>query len=191
MVSGLPLVRAMIATSFVVLVTACTRSDPQPPWDSSQMLAELTSELRGSTIAASEFSQPELLAWRVDARGNRDRVEIALLWGRLSRAGAPTGWALMQAFRHPDEDAIWHRSVRYRELMVPLPHPRPGEDSDGTWNAFQRYDHAPTTGEICDFAAVDFFNEEDRGGYHRVSGVLRARAWLRATSEQPRCGFTK
>ena len=51
-----------------------------------------------------------------------------------------------------------------------------------------RYDHAPTVREICDFAAVDFFNTAKPGGYRRVSGELRKRAWLRVAGE-PSCGF--
>lgn len=51
-----------------------------------------------------------------------------------------------------------------------------------------RYDHAPTVREICDFAAVDFFNTEKPGGYRRLSGELRKGAWLRVAGE-PSCGF--
>jgi hypothetical protein len=182
---------AMIAASSAVLGTSCTPSDPQPPWDINQMLAEVASELRDSEVVASEFSRPEVLAWRVDARDNRDRIEIALIWGRVRKAGAPMGWALVQVFRRPTDDGIWQRSLRYRELTTPLTHPRPGENPDGTWNAFQRYDHVPTAGEICDFAAVDFFNEQDREGYRRAAAKLRTCAWLRAANERPQCGLTR
>jgi hypothetical protein len=154
------------------------------------MVAELTSDLRRFEGLASGFSQSELLAWQLEARGNRDRIEIALLWGRTDTAAASSGWILAQGFRHPDDDAIWHRSLYYRELRSPLAHRRPGEDADGTWHAFQRYDHAPTVREVCEFAAVDFFNAEQHMGYRRVSGELRKRAWLRVTGKGPACGFT-
>src|SRR5262245_7827170 len=56
----------------------------------------------------------------------------------------------------PAEAGDWHRSLFNRELRSPLTHPRPGEDPDGTFHAYQSYDQAPTVREICDFAAVDF-----------------------------------
>jgi hypothetical protein len=153
------------------------------------MVQELTSELRRFEGLTHDFDAVEVLAWRRDARGNKERVEIALLWGRMGPAEATRGWVLVQAYRHPDGDNTWHRSLFNRELRSPLTHPRPGEDADGTWHAYQSYDHAPTVREICDFAAVDFFNADRPGSYGRVSGELREAAWLRVAGEQPRCGF--
>jgi len=153
------------------------------------MVRELTSELRQFEGLGTDFDRSEVLAWRVDLRDTRDRVEIALVWGRTGPDHAPTGWALVQGYRHPEADDIWRRSLFNRELSSPLTHLRPGETRDGTWHAYQRYDHAPTVREICDFAAVDFFNEAEHRGYRRVRGGLRKTAWLRATGEEPPCDF--
>jgi hypothetical protein len=182
-------IRPPVIAAILVLVASCGSSDPPPPWDTHQMVRELTSELRQFEGLTSDFDQTEVLAWRLDARGNKDRVEIALLWGRTGPADTTTGWALVQGYRRPDGDNAWHRSLYYRELRSSLTHSRPGEDLDGTWHAYQRYDHAPTVREICDFAAVDFFNADRHAGYRRVSGELRTAAWFRVAGEQPRCGF--
>jgi hypothetical protein len=183
------LIAPFIIAAVLALATSCGPSDPPPPWDTDQMVRELTAELRRFERLTADFDQVEVLAWRVDARDNNDRVEIALLWGRTAFSDATTGWASVQGYRRPDGDNTWHRSLYNRTLKSPLTHPRPGEDRDGTWHAYQRYDHAPTVHEICDFAAVDFFNIDRHGGYRRVSGELRNTAWLRAAGEQPRCGF--
>ena len=181
-------VRPAVAATFL-LVASCGVSDSPPPWGTHQMLAELTSDLRRFEGLTTDFDQVEVLAWRRDARGRKDRVETALIWGRTGPADAPTGWALVQGFRHPDRDNIWHRSLYNRELKSLLTQPRPGENLQGTWHAYHRYDHAPTVREICDFAAVDFFNAEGHAGYRRVSGDVRKAAWFRVASEQPSCGF--
>jgi hypothetical protein len=52
---------ATVAAASVVFVASCSRSDPQPPWDTNQMFRELTSELRRSGGLTSDFNQSELL----------------------------------------------------------------------------------------------------------------------------------
>ena len=184
-------IRRPVVAAVTAFMTACGLSDPAPPWDTNQMVRDLTSELRRFEGLATDFDQVEVLAWRIDARGQEHRVvEIALLWGRTGPPDAPTGWALVQGYRHPEAKDTWRRSLYNRELRSSLIRPRPGEDADGTWHAFRRYDHRPTSREICDFAAVDFFNAETPGGYRRVSGALRKGAWLRVAGE-PTCGFGK
>jgi hypothetical protein len=182
------LIRSPVVAAIIVSLTACGPSDPSPPWDTNPMVRDLTSELRRFEGLATDFDQFELLAWRVDAREGDRVVEIALLWGRTGPADASTGWALVQGYRHPEAGDTWRRSLYNRELRSQLTHTRPGEDADGTWHAYRRYDHAPTVPEICDFAAVDFFNDEKPGGNRRVSGELRKGAWLRVAGE-PSCGF--
>ena len=101
------------------------------------MVRDLTSELQRFEGLATKFDQFEVLAWRVDARGQGERVvEIALVWGRTGPVDAPTGWALVQGYRHPEAGGTWRRSLYNRELRSPLTHPRPGEDADGTWHAY-------------------------------------------------------
>jgi hypothetical protein len=174
------LIRPPVVAAVMVCLTACGASDPSPPWDTKSMVRDLTSELRRFEGLATDFDEIELLAWRVDARDQAGPVvEIALLWGRTGTADAPTGWALVQGYRHPEEGDTWRRSLYIRELRSLLTHPRPGEDACGTWHAYRRYDHAPTVREICDFAAVDFFSTDKPGGYRRVSRALRHHAWLR------------
>jgi hypothetical protein len=177
-----------IGAAMVVALTGCGPSDPSPPWDTAPMVRDLTSELRHFERLPTDFHQFEVLAWRVDAR-ERDRVvEIGLIWGRTGPAHAPTAWVLVQGYRHPEAGDRWRRSLFSRELRSPLTHPRPGEDVGGTWHASERYDHAPSVREICDFAAVDFFTKEQPEGYRRVSGEVRKRAWRRVAGE-PTCGF--
>lgn len=178
--------RSAIAAIALILVS-CSASEAPPPWDTDQMVRQLTAELRQFEREASDFEELEVLAWRIDARG-KERVEIALLWGRGHSLGKPR-WALVQGYRHPGSDERWRRSLFNRELVVPLTQPRPGENTDGTWRAYERYDHAPTSREICEFASVSFLEDDQVGGFRRVSGTFRNRAWRRVAGEQPRCGF--
>ena len=150
------------------------------------MVRELTSELRRFEGQASDFNHVEVLAWTISARKNKARVEIGLLWGRTGTATAPTGWALAQAYRHPEGGGLWHRSLFNRYLSSPLIHQRPGEDADGTWHGFQRYAHPPTSREVCEFAEVDLAGQPPVP-YRRLSGAVRTQAWLRAVGEQPVC----
>jgi hypothetical protein len=153
------------------------------------MVHDLTSDLRRFEHLTTDFDHVEVLAWRLDARGNSDRVASALLWARTGPANATTGWALVQGYGRPDDTNTWHRTLFNRELRSPLTHPRPGETPDGTWHGYQRYDHAPTSTEICEFAAVDFLGGDPQGSFRRVSGEVRKAAWFRVAGEQPRCGF--
>ena len=184
------IVRSTTAALAGLLVVSCAQMDPLPAWNTNQMMRELTAELRQFEGVTTEFVESEVLAWRIQGRGDRERVEIALVWGRdASASGGTRGWALAQGWRHPEIDAVWRRSLFNRTLSAALTHLRPGETADGTWHAYQRYDHAPTSREICDFAAVDFFNDEARAGYRRLAGSLRRGAWLRVAGEAPGCGF--
>ncbi len=163
------------------------------------MVRELTSELQQFEGLATDFDQFEVLAWRLDSRRSaplaegvgtpRQRVEGALIWGRTGSQDKPTGWALVQGFRHPDDDEIWHRSIFVTDSSSRPSYPKPGEDFHGTWHAYQRYDHAPTAPEICDFAAVTFLDAEPHATYQRVSGAMRRDAWIRVAGEGPSCGF--
>jgi hypothetical protein len=119
------------------------------------MVRELTSDLRRFEGQASDFNQVEMLAWTIIARESKARVEIGLLWGRTGTATWPTGWALAQAYRHPEGDGLWHRRLFSRHLRSPLIYQRLGEDADGTWHGFQRYAYPPTSREVCEFAEVD------------------------------------
>ena len=81
---------------------------------------------------------------------------VILLWARTPLVGGSVGWVLVQGFRYPSADRVWRGSLFWRTLKAPLLRVRPGEDRDGTWRAFHRYDHAPTALEICAFADVSF-----------------------------------
>ena len=184
----LDVVRVRVAVLCLLTVASCAPADPAPPWDTDEMVRQLT----------SEFTERVILAWRIDARpgvpslpripfpdgsgfvpAKEDRVEIVLLWGRTGSANAPTGWALAQGFRHPGTDTPWQRSLFNRELRAPLTRLRPGEDADGTWHAYQRYDRPPTSREACDFAAVDFLAGDPL--WHRIAGGFRTQAAAGAT----------
>ena len=174
----------------VVLLTSCRPADPEVPWKTQPMLRGLVADLRRFEGFTSDLVLHEVLAWRVNAHENGDRVEISLVWGRTANDLATARWVLIQGFRHPGGDNTWHRSLFNRYLTSPLSHPRPGEDRNGTWHAFQEYEHAPTTREICDFAAVDIFAALERG-YRRVSEGVQRQAWRRVTGGEPECGFAE
>jgi hypothetical protein len=184
--------RLLIITAAVAsLVAACRANDRQVPWDTDQMIRELTADLRQFEGLASDFTETEVLGWRIDALDSRFRVEIALLWGRTGAAGAPGGWALVQGFRHPDGEGRWQRSLFYRYLKAPLTRPRPGESPDGTWHAFQRYEHAPTAQEICEFANVEFLVADTNVRHRRLTARLPRDAWLKVAGAEPHCDFER
>ena len=195
-----------IAVLSLLALTSCAPADPQPPWDADEMVRQLTSDLRRFEGLSAELSDCVILAWRVDARPGvptlpriplpdgsgfvstkEGRVEIVLLWGRIGPASAPTGWVLAQGYRHPGSDTAWQRSLINREVRARLTRLRPGEDPDGTWHAYRRYDRPPTSQEACAFAAVDFLAGDP--SWHRIAGGFRTQAWMRALGGPPPCGF--
>ena len=189
-----------------VALASCVPADDNPPWDTAEMIKELTSDLRRFEKLPTEFSEAHLLAWRIDTRPSStstpsipipggsglmptppDRIEVALLWGRVGAEGAPSSWALVQGWRRPAEGLPWQRTMINRELSAPLKHLRPGEDADGTWHGYQRYDRPPTSGDACSFAAVDFFRDDS--SWQRVAGGFLKRNWTRALGAAPACHF--
>ena len=153
---------------------SCREQNPPLGWDTTAIARDVNADLRKFEHLTSDLSDVEVLAWRREDRQRpdpfpfppsapiaaptlKDKVDVVLLWGRIVPADGGLGWALVQAFRHPDdENSTWHRSVSFRDWKVPPRDLRPGETSDGTWHAFQRYAHAPTSSEICEFANVHF-----------------------------------
>ena len=179
----------IVTVAAASLVAACRATDGPIPWDTSQMIRELTDNLR--QFERLNFTGTEVLGWRIDARDNRFRVEIALLWGRTQAGSAQPAWGLVEGFRHPDDENRWQRSLFYRELKAPLTRLRPGESSDGTWHAFQRYDHAPTAQEICEFAGVEFLGASSDVRTRRLVQRLRQDAWMKVTGGKPPCDFER
>lgn len=195
-----------VAVLLLLTLTSCAPADPHPPWDTDEMVRQLTSDLRRFEGLSADLRDSVILAWRVDARPGvptmpriplpdgsgfvstkEDRVEVVLLWGRIGPANAPTGWVLMQGYRHPGIDTPWQRSLFHRYLRAPLTRLRPGEDADGTWHAYQRYNRPPTSQEACAFAEVDFL--AGAPSWHRIAGGFRTQAWMRALGGAPPCGF--
>jgi hypothetical protein len=172
------------------------------------MIRELTSELRLFEGLPSEFSEALVLAWRIDTRPattstpripvpggsgymptQPDLIEVALLWGRVAPERGPGLWALVQGWRRPVDGEPWRRTVINRDLSAPLTHLRPGEDADGTWHGYQRYDRPPTSTEACSFAAVDFLTRDL--WWEQVAGAFQTRNWTRALGEAPVCQFSE
>jgi hypothetical protein len=189
-------------------LTSCASADQAPPWDSAEMIRELTSELRLFEGLPSEFSEALVLAWRIDTRPattsspripvpggsgfmptQPDRIEVALLWGRVVPQRGPGSWALVQGWRRPVDGEPWRRTVINRDLSAPLTHLRPGEDADGTWHGYQRYDRPPTSTDACSFAAVDFLTRDL--SWEQVAGAFQTRNWTRALGEAPVCQFSE
>lgn len=176
--------RRFIAVALgALLAAACAHNRPDdPPWDAAEMAHALATELRQFEAVAGNEAQLELLAWRLYQREDGARVQVALVWARLDARS----WALVQGFRHPDEENAWHRSVTDAPSS-PSAQLRPGEDARGTWHAFQRYPQPPTSRQICEFAVVDFLRDPPEG-YRVVGGAIRRPEWLRIVGQQPRCG---
>jgi hypothetical protein len=156
------------------------------------MARQITEDLQRFEGLVGEFERVELLAWRHEERPappvpmRRDFVDIALIWGRT--AALPRRWALVQAFNDSrGGDLQWQRSLIWRELRRPLTHLRPGETADGTWHAHARYDHPPSSREICEFASVSFLDDSGRGGFETMSGGFSLSTWLSVAGDEPAC----
>lgn len=167
----------------ITLLTSCSLRDPEVPWDTAAMVRTLSAELPRFEGLQSDLMAPEVLGWFISEQ-NGFRLETALLWARVD-AGNQLSWVLVQGFRHPTGDNVWRRSWFATYPKAPLRHTRPGEDTDGTWHAFQRYSSPPSASQICEFAAVDFLNLPAE--WRRISGGLRRNAWRRVTRSNPSC----
>lgn len=183
----------LAATGLVLcLVVACGRTDPPVPWDMAQMVRELTSDFRRYERLTSDFDQTEVLAWRTCTAGAEfflGRGDTALLWGRTRTSVGASTWVLAQGYRLRSNDEPWRRCLFNRNLIAPLTHLRPGEDADGTWHGIQRYDHPPTSGEVCEFAEVDFLAGSNE--CRTVSAAIRRNAWHRVAGADPQCFLAK
>ena len=184
-----------IAATGVLLffIGACAPSDPLVPWDTAPMVRELTSELRRHEELASTFDETEVLAWRRCTMGSAFRVgrlDIAILWGRTATATGAVGWALVEGYRTGGSDEPWKLGRIYRELRAPPTRLGPGWDAEGTWHGFQRYDHPPTSHEICDFAEVSFLAAPPNA-YRTVSAGIRRNAWRRIARSEPQCAVAE
>jgi hypothetical protein len=199
-------VRWLAVGVLLVALASCVPADRNPPWDTAEMIGELTSELRMFEKLPAEFSEALVLAWRIDTRpaststppiplpdgsgfmtAPPERIEVAFLWGRIGPESAPSSWALVQGWRRPAQGGPWRRTMINRELSAPLTHLRPGEDADGTWHGYQRYDEPPTSRNACSFAAVDLLTGDS--SWQRVTGGFLTRNWTRAFGEAPACRF--
>lgn len=195
-----------VAGLCLLSVASCAPADPVPPWEPDEMVRQLLPDLRYFEGPPPEFSETEILAWRIDSEPGQPsrpripvpggsgfmppqerRVERALLWRRRGPRSAPLDWALVQVHRFPGSETPWQRAVISRELTAPLTRLRPGEAADGTWHGYQRYDWPPTSRDACDFAAVAFLADDPP--WLRIAGAFRHRAWTRAIGAAPVCGF--
>ncbi|HVL70031.1 MAG TPA: hypothetical protein VM364_22420 [Vicinamibacterales bacterium] len=166
-------------------LTSCRTHDDSPPWDGAPLAQALREDLYRHEGPALALVDLEILAWQVLANeATGTRVEVALVWA-LGRREGSRRWIVAQMFRYPESPEGWRRSVWFRELRAPLTHLRPGEHEDGTWDAWILRDRAPTSREICDFAAVDFL--AGAPGWRRVAGAVRHRAWEDFVGEAPAC----
>jgi hypothetical protein len=191
---------------FCAALVSCVPAEHEPPFDTAQAIRELTSELRELEGMPSEFAEAVVLAWRIDTRpgstsapaipvpggsgmipARPERAEVVLMWARTDSQPAPRRWVVVQGWRRPQDGTPWQRSTINRELSAPLTHLRPGEDVDGTWHGYQRYDRPPTAREVCDFAAVNFVRNDRL--WERVAGGFRTTEWTRVLGEAPVCGF--
>jgi hypothetical protein len=186
-----------------LLCAACSAGDVRVPWDATEMMRELTAELRQFERVTSEPRDVEVLAWRVIERVNeratapglpaiaiRRRSETALVWGRFEAKDGASEWLLIEGFRHDGE--VWVRSMIFTELKAPARPLRPGETADGTWHGFNRYAKPPTSTGICEFASVSFLAawreiRDDLWRLEKRAGDVRLESWRRVTGEEPAC----
>ena len=188
--------RVLFALSVAVGLTfaSCAPRDPAVPWDVSEMIRELTADLRHQGVSIGDA---EVLAWRTDEEEYTvspllpprwRRVEVALMWGRGAHGGQP--WVLAQGYRHWQSDEPWRLSMILRELRRPPAHLRPGEAPDGSWRAFSRYPALPTSADICEFARVDFLNAS-QSPWRPAARALQRNTWQRLAGEPPSCDFER
>ena len=195
--------RLLIAVALVVLsVPSCGLRDAPVPWDSSEIVRDVTNDLRNNKLLVSDLEGTEILAWHI-ARSTADyrdpiplkrvsRLAVVLLWGRARVASDSAGWLLVEAYRwRPDER--WQRPIVNIELSGPLRHPvRPGELPDGTLTGVQLYNHPPTSLDVCEFAAVQYLDVRRRRDWWQMEqSVVRKDAWIRVVGSEPACDMTK
>lgn len=195
--------RLLIAAALVVLFApSCALPDAPVPWDTSEIVRDITKSLSDSKLLVSDLERMEILAWHIERSiaDYRDpiplkrvsRIGVVLLWGRARVVSGGPGWLLVEAYRwRPDER--WERPIVNIELNGPLRHPvRPGELPDGTLTGVQLYNHPPTSLEACEFAAVQYLDVRRRpDGWQMEQSVVRKNAWIRAVGSQPACDMTK
>jgi len=191
-----------VVTLLALFCAACSTRDTRVPWDTTEMVREVTAELRRFERVTSEARDVEVLAWRAIKRVHEfsappglppvttgGRSDAALIWGRFEAKDGVQEWLLIDAFRN-DRD-VWRRSMIFTYFRVPPPPLRPGETADGTWHGFNRYAKPPTSKEICAFATVSFLaaGPESREDYWRIekTGGVRLQSWRRVTGEEPAC----
>ena len=193
--------RPIALVVLLLLVTSCRAGDPPVPWNQSDIVRDLTAELRRYERLEGDLTQVEVLAWRTQIRESklaefppsasvpapvqRTRSDSVLLCARVKTAANST-WMLIHAYRRPDQENRWRRALINRELRSPPPPLWPGETPDGTWHGIQRFSHAPTSDEICHFAEVAFLNSM-APEWRTVSGALQTATWIRTTGAKPRC----
>lgn len=182
----------------LLLVTSCGATDPPVPWNQSDIVRDLTADLRRYERLEGDLTGAEVLAWRrqvseskpvefppsapVPAPVQRARSDSVLLWARIGSADST--WILVQAYR--DQENRWRRVVINRELRDPPPPLWPGETPDGTWHGIQRFTHPPASDEVCRFAAVAFLAPLGRE-WRTVAGSLQTITWTRLTGSPPTC----
>jgi hypothetical protein len=191
-------------TATLLFAGSCREQNPPLGWDTAPIARDVSADLRQFERLTSDFTNVEVLAWRRHERERpirfpfppnapigpptlKDKVDVVLLWGRITGSGGSLVWALVQASRNPDDkDSTYRRSVFFRDWKVPPSDLRPGETSDGTWHAFQRYAHAPTSYEICEFANVDFLRAPPVD-YRTTAARIQRNAWRRVAGTEPTC----
>ena len=195
---------ALIAA--LLLVTSCRTGDQPVPWDKTEIVRDLTAELRRFEHVTADLADVEVLAWRrMEQKSNanpfpfppnapvampveRVHLDKVLLWARTDAADR-FSWLLIHGYRAPDaEDHSWHRGVIFRDLIQPSSTPLwPGETPDRTWHGIQRLDHTPTSQEICAFADVDFLRARVIADWHTVSTAIQIGTWIPVAGTKPEC----
>jgi hypothetical protein len=166
------------------------------------MIRQVARELRQFERIELDDSAAGILGWRRIQRTKtiatphglpevlgRRRSDAVLLYARGRWRDGPTGWVLVDAFRHDDQK--WRRSIFWTDYRLPPASLRPGETADGTWHGAAFYSHAPTSDEMCAFAEVSFLapRPEVRESEWTVetSGGLQQQAWRRLSGDRPAC----
>jgi hypothetical protein len=160
------------------------------------MAREIADDLRRFERVDAAFRQVEALGWRTITIEQRQPTPLppirhrsleALVWVGVESASGIPGWIVVDAWR--GADGPWRRAVINREYKAPVPPPRPGEDASGTWHGFKRYDTAPSSQQVCDFARVHFLNpvDFDPESHVVVTTELRRNTWRRLTGGEPAC----
>jgi hypothetical protein len=99
---------AIVAVLVALSATSCAPQDEPVPFDTAEIVRDVTKSLREGKLLASDFEQTEILAWHVAKdTGYWDPIPLkrdfyadtVLLWARTQTTAGAVCWVLVEASR--------------------------------------------------------------------------------------------